>query len=445
MKTTTSLKLVLAAFVIVLIQSCKKEPLDSASSDTSAFDSKIARDWITLQRRIIKETPGYTPPVAARSFGYAGVTLYQSLYQGMPGYKSLEGKINGLDEKSLTKAESNKSYHWALVANAAMAEYYRNQFKTASASNKARIDSLETAFIFSFKNSVDQEVLNLSVGYGKIVGDEISQYAKSDGQDEAYNTNFPAYVMPTGPGKWVPTGANKTPLQPYWGSVRPFINTNISLSQPPPPLAFSSAPSSKFYAEGLEVYNTWKNLTPEQKEIAQFWSDDPGTTSTPSGHTFYIASLVLESQRADLAKAAELYCKLGIAVHDAFISCWKCKYEHNVIRPVSYINQIIDPSFQSILNTPPFPEYTSGHSAQSGAGFTILSEMFGYNLGFSDFSNYGRTDINGSPRNYKNFMEAANEAAISRLYGGIHYRYSIERGLEQGMKIGINTAQLKLK
>ena len=444
MRTTTSLKLVLFAFVIVLIQSCQKDSSSSPDFQTSSFDSKVARDWFTLQRRLIKETSGFTPPVAARSFGYAGATLYQSVYQGMPGYQSLEGKINGLAEKTITKADSDKSYHWAIVANAAMAQYYRSLFKTASVANLMRIDSVETAYIFKYKDEIDQTDLNRSVEYGKLVGSQMYEYSKTDGQDEAYKTNFPAYVPVTGPGKWVPTGANATPMQPYWGSVRPFITTNITLSQPPPPPAYSTDPSSKFYAEGLEVYNVFKNLTTAQKEIAQFWSDDPGKTSTPSGHSLYVATLVLEADRADLAKAAEVYCKMGIAVHDAFISCWKCKYDHNLLRPVTYIKDIIDPGFTPVLSTPPFPEYTSGHSVQSGACFTVLSEIFGYNYAFSDFSNYGRTDINGSPRNYSSFMEAAEEAAISRLYGGIHFRSAITNGIDQGKKIGTNTMKLKL-
>ncbi len=445
MKTTTSLKLVLSAIVIFLIQSCQKDPVSSSNFNTSNFESTLARDWFTLQRRLIKETSGFTPPVAARSLGYAGVTFYQSVYQGMPGYQTLEGKINGLAEKTITKVDSEKSYHWALVANAAMAEYYRNLFKTASLANLQRIDSVETAYIFKYKNDLDQTELNQSVAYGKLVGSQMYEYSKTDGQDEAYKTNFPAYVPATGPGKWVPTGSNATPLQPYWGSVRPFLTTNITLSQPPPPPSYSTAPGSKFYTEATEVYNTWKNLSTSQKEIAQYWSDDPGKTSTPAGHTMYIATLVLEAERADLAKAAEVFCKTGIALHDAFISCWKCKYDHNLIRPVSYIQQVIDPNFQTILVTPPFPEYTSGHSVQSAAGMTVLTEIFGNNYAFADFSNYGRTDINGSPRSYGSFLEAADQAAISRLYGGIHFRSSIENGVDQGKKIGSNTVKLKLK
>lgn len=440
MKTTTTIiQLIFACMVFFTVSSCKKDSLQSNQFNAAQFDSAIARDWFSLQRTLIKETPGFSPPVAARSFGYAGITLYESVYQSMSGFQSLETKINGLEENTITKIDASKTYHWGLVANAAMADIYRNLFKTASGQNLLRIDAMEASYVIKFKNSVSQDVLDLSVSYGKQIAKEIYAYSQTDGQDEAYKTNFPAYIPVVGPGKWIPTGDNKTPLQPYWGSVRPFITTNISLSQPPPPPTYSTAPTSKFYSEANEVYNTARNLTSSQKDIADYWSDDPGKTSTPSGHIFYIATLVLEKERADLPKAAEVYAKLGIAINDAFISCWKCKFEHNLIRPVSYIQQVIDPNFTTFLSTPPFPEYTSGHSVQSGAGFTVLSEIFGYNYAFSDFANYGRTDINGSPRNFTSFQDAANQAAISRLYGGIHYRAAIERGLEQGQRIGSNT------
>lgn len=446
MKTTTIINLIFAGMVFITISSCKKDSLQSNKFSATQFDSAIARDWFSLQRTLIQETPGFSAPVAARSFGYAGITLYESVYQSMPGYQSLESKISGLAENTITKIDGNKIYHWGLVANAAMADIYRSLFKTASSKNLERIDAMEAGYVVKFKNSISQDELDLSVSYGKQIAKEIYAYSITDGQDECYKTNFPAYIPVVGPGKWIPTGAKKTPLQPYWGSMRPFIETNITLSQPPPPPSYSTASESKFYSEANEVYVTWRNLTSTQKDIADYWSDDPGKTSTPAGHIFYIATLVLEHERSDLSKAAEVYAKLGIAINDAFISCWKCKFENNLMRPVSYIQQVIDPNFNTYLSTPPSPEYTSGHSVQSGAGFTVLSDIFGSNYAFSDFANYGRTDINGSPRNFVNFQEAANQAAISRLYAGIHFRSAIERGLEQGQRIGSNTmVHIRLK
>ena len=150
---------------------------------------------------------------------------------------------------------------------------------------------------------------------------------------------------------------------------------------------------------------------------------------------------MLRKQNANLAKTAETYAKVGMAINDAFISCWRCKFQFNLVRPITYIQQYIDPAFTSILTTPPFPEHTSGHSAQAGAAATVLSDLFGNNYAFPDSTHVSRTDIDGTPRSFSSFIEAANETAISRLYGGIHFRQAIDKGVLQGNLIGQNVIQ----
>lgn len=179
--------------------------------------------------------------------------------------------------------------------------------------------------------------------------------------------------------------------------------------------------------------------------IAEFWADDPTTTATPPGHSISILNQLLAENNTDLAFAAEAYVKLSIAISDAFISCWKSKYETAYPRPVTYINNYIDADWLPVLSTPPFPEYTSGHSVQSGAMAEVLTEMFGDNYTFTDRTHEGRSDIDGTPRTFSSFYKMAEEAAISRLYGGIHYHEAIYLGLEQGHKIGqiINALDLK--
>jgi PAP2 superfamily len=174
-------------------------------------------------------------------------------------------------------------------------------------------------------------------------------------------------------------------------------------------------------------------LMPEQRAIAAFWSDDPGATPTPPGHSISIATQVLRRERASLALAAEVYAKTGMAVADAFIACWFQKYRYNLLRPVTYIQRLIDPAWVPALVTPPFPEYTSGHSVQSGAAFAILTDLFGDGYAFVDHTH---DDRGLAPRSFVSFRDAAKEAAISRLYGGIHFRAAIENGLEQGRCIG---------
>jgi hypothetical protein len=188
----------------------------------------------------------------------------------------------------------------------------------------------------------------------------------------------------------------------------------------------------------LEVYITGKELTPEQFTIARFWADDPGRTSTPPGHWISILNQVLVQDEARLSLAAEAYVKVGMALADAFITCWHTKYLYNLLRPITYIQTQIDPTWNTpaitdAVNTPPFPEYTSGHSVQSAAAAIVLTSLFGDNYAFVDNTH---ANLGFSARSFASFQMAAQEAAISRLYGGIHYRAAIESGLEQGECVG---------
>ncbi len=190
-----------------------------------------------------------------------------------------------------------------------------------------------------------------------------------------------------------------------------------------------------------------RTLTPEQRTIALFWADDPVRTLTPPGHSMALATQVLQEKHASLALAAETYAKLGIAVADAFIGCWNTKYQYNVLRPVSYIQKVIDPTWNNPqvtdpVTTPPFPEYTSGHSVQSAATAEVLTSLFGATYPITDHTQDHRGFL---PRSFASFRALAEEAAISRLYGGIHYRAAIEAGLEQGRCIGQAVVALRFK
>jgi hypothetical protein len=234
---------------------------------------------------------------------------------------------------------------------------------------------------------------------------------------------------------WTPTPPKFLPaLQPYWGNNRPFALTSGAECNPGPPPPYSEDPASQFYAEAKEVYDTLNALTPAQREIALFWSDDAVKTSTPPGHSVSIATLVLKEKNADLALAAETYARVGIAVNDAFISAWHTKYDYNLLRPITYIQKMFDPQWlPHDITTPPFPEYTSGHSVQSGAVAQTLTDLFGATVTLTDTTH---ADRSFAPRTFSSFFAFADEAAISRLYGGIHFRSAIEKGLEQGKCVG---------
>jgi hypothetical protein len=210
----------------------------------------------------------------------------------------------------------------------------------------------------------------------------------------------------------------------------------------PPPPAYSEDPASPFYAEALEVYETTKALTPEQAAIARFWSDDPMLSPTPPGHWISIGWSILDDRNSGLAESADVMARLGIAQADAFIANWEAKYRYDLLRPVTYIRRVIDKTWEPLLITPPFPEYPSGHSTQSGAAAAVLTALFGPDVAFVD----GTHVDDGLPeRAFSSFWEAANEAGISRLYGGIHFRAAIDNGLAQGDCVGGHVNALKTR
>jgi len=214
--------------------------------------------------------------------------------------------------------------------------------------------------------------------------------------------------------------------------------TNITNTQLSVPIGFSIVPTSAFYKEAMSVYNQVQNNTTEQTEIAKYWSDDPFNTCTPTGHTFNILAQLLEENRATLEKTSVAFAKMSIAENDAFISCWKGKYKYLLIRPVSYIKNYIAASFRTVIGSPPFPAYTSGHSCEIGAGSRIFTNLFTDGSGNYQFTDYSQLRYGFQPRNFTNFTDMANECAASRLYGGIHYPMDNSKGLQVGRSIGDN-------
>jgi len=438
---------ILLLTAVTIFNSCRKDNIQPVMSATSDYSSDVVLSWIDLTLKLTEETPGFSPPVAARVYGYLGLALYESVRHGMPDYQSMQGQVSDFNIGIVPEIDQQAEYHWGAVSNSTLATFLKQCFQTTSAANLLLINDLEEQYTNQFNTQVSDEVIDRSVAYGRAVANALLAFANSDGQATCYNSNFPSsYVVPVGDGQWVPTSfADPIPLQPYWGNVRPFMAINVDDLLPIPPPTYSTDVNSDFYAEAREVYEVVNNLTYEQKVIAEFWSDDPGNTATPPGHSYSIMMQVLSDAGFNLAQTAEVYAKLGMGLHDAFVSCWKAKYHYNLVRPITYIHNHIDTTWSIILATPPFPEYTSGHSVQAGATAQILTDLLGDNYSFMDRTHIGRTDIDGSPRYFASFYDFANEASISRLYGGIHYRSGIDIGLEQGLRIGENIATLQFK
>jgi hypothetical protein len=403
-----------------------------------AFDAEAATAWFDLSLELVRTTPGFSPPVASRAFGYAGLALYEVLVPGMEGYRSLTGVLPGLT--ALPAPGRNPAYDWPTVANAALAEVLRGLFPE---SQTAAINSFESRLEARLRPGLPPGAFVRSVERGREVAAAILAWSRSDGGHEGYLRDFPAYTPPVGPGLWVPTPPGFQPaLQPYWGANRCLAIAGGADCPPGDHPPYSEDPRSSFFAEAYETHEAVGTLTPEQEEIARFWSDDPGQTATPPGHSISITTQVLRAEGASLAAAAEAYAKVGIAVCDAFVACWYEKYVYNVLRPVTYIRRLIEPSWSPLLTTPPFPEYTSGHSVQSGAAFQILTDLFGEGYAFVDRTH---DDRGLAPRSFGSFLEAAEEAAISRLYGGIHFRAAIVNGVTQGRCIGKAASALPIR
>lgn len=408
----------------------------SGQQDANTYSSEVANRYFEFSLKLVKETPGFSPPVASRAFGYMGLALYEGVVTGMPAYVSMSGRLYQMP--AITLPDPDAEYHWPTVANNALAIITDSLFSNATPSNKDSLHTIRDNYNAEFAYQLSPDVFNDSKSFGEAIAHDIFNFSKTDGGYNCQATNFPMdFDPPVGPDKWVPVGMQVC-LQPYWGSHRPFIEDDTIEAILGPFPEFSSEPGSDFYNYAYEVYETGITLTDEERIIAEFWADNPGTV-TPPGHSLSMLENILSVYNHNLEEATLAYAKLGIALSDAFLACWKTKYIYCLIRPVSYIQTYIDTGWQSVVSTPPFPEYPSGHSSQSGAMAIVMTDLFGPNFEFVD-STHG--DNFGGPRTFNSFHEAADEAAVSRLYGGIHYVFSNDGGLDLGYIVGENVIEL---
>ena len=401
----------------------------------AAVPGEILRGWYDLILELVRHTPTYSPPVASRSFAYLGVTAFETVVTGSDDLQSLAGQLNGL--QPVPQREAGQAYDDAVALQAAMAFAARNFFENTGPTGQRAMAALEKKLRAQVSAGLPADVVARSEAHGKAVAAHILEWSRGDGGAVVENMGFPLqYELTKGPAHWVPTSLiaqQQYPLLPNWGKNRSFAMPDGGTCALPAPPEYSEDRDSEFYKQALEVYQTKNDLSPEQRDIARFWSDDPMLSPTPPGHWISIALQILERDGAGLEKSVDVLARLGAATADAFIGCWNTKYRYDLVRPVTYIRRLIDPKWEPLLITPPFPEYPSGHSAQSGAAAVVLTQLFGENFAFRDAT---RRSDGLTPRSFPNFWAAANEAAISRLYGGIHFRAAIERGLEQGRCVG---------
>ncbi|MFC3812881.1 vanadium-dependent haloperoxidase [Lacihabitans lacunae] len=430
----------------LLIFSCKKtkedvvnpQPVAAISAPASSYDNEMPTNWLKLHLFLIKDTPGYAPPVAARSLAYASLALYESVVSGMPQNMSLSGQLNGIS--GLPQPDSTLEYNWALAASTSQYTILREFFKTTSDKNQVAIDSVRKFYEAKLKVGSSDPTIERSIRLGSEIALKIFEISKKDGGQDGQVANFPAnYVSPGGIGSWKPTGSQVIPLLPYWGSNKTMASENLK-NNLETPLTFSFEKNSAFFAEAKNVYFVSQNLTSEQKQIALYFADGGGTI-TPPGHHFNIANIIVKKEKATLDKVAEVFVKVGLSLNDAFISAWRGKYEYNLMRPSTYITQSIAKTWSPFLTNPPFPEYASGHSTAAGATVEVLESIFGKTYAFED-NTYSPQYPN---RKFDNFEAYGQETSLSRVYGGIHYRFSCDNGYACGRKVAKNILNLKFK
>ncbi len=396
-----------------------------------AGPEKVLRTWYKLVLELVRHTPTYTPPVASRSFGYLGVTAYEAVASSGTGLASLTGQLNGF--ANVPARETAAAYDEAHVMHGAMTFAVRTFFFNTGPTGQRAMDAMERKLGETIVGDVPADVAARSTAYGIAVAQAVIDWSLTDGGAVIENMGFPmAYDLGGRPRE---VGADQRDRAAADAAsaglgVEPSLrHAGRGTCGLPAPIAYSEEPDSEFYKQAVEVVEVKKNLTPEQRTIARFWSDDPMLSPTPPGHWIYIALDLLEQENADAARSAEVLALLGIAVADGFIGCWNAKFVYDWIRPVSYIKRVIDPKWEPLLITPPFPEYPSGHSTQSGAAIVVLERLFGADFAFTDRTH---EDDGIAPRDFPSFAAAAEEAALSRLYGGIHFREATVRGTRPG-------------
>ena len=393
----------------------------------------------------------FSPPQASRIYVYPSIAAYECLVsENGSKYQTLAGQLTALN--ALPQPESGKEYCFPLASIHAFLTVGK-----ALIFSEATIETFESEIYAEFESiKMPAAVYKRSMEYGNAVAQHILAWADTDNYKQT--RTFPKFSIRTEEdARWQPTPPDYMDgIEPHWREIRPFVLDSAQQFVPPPPTPFDMDKKSKFYQELMEVYQALDaNDKEERIEIAKFWDCNPYVSHhqghvmfatkkiTPGGHWIGITQIVSQKADMDFMQTIEAYTLTSIALADAFISCWDEKYRSNLIRPETVINRHLDEDWLPALQTPPFPEYTSGHSVISRAAAIALTSLLGDNFSFNDTTE----EEYGLPaRQFNSFIHASEEAAISRLYGGIHYRPAIDYGVEQGEKVGKFIVQeLKMK
>ena len=421
-----------SAVVLALSCSSPSEPIDISPEAYHASVDKVTEIMIH---------DIFSPPVASRIYAYPNIAAYEIIAAHNGEYQSLVGQVS---ELTPIPGPETDSVNYRLAALIAHMDVSRRLIFSEDKMTAHR-DSL-----YNLWEAANEEEFSAARSYGLSVADHISDWMDKDQYKQT--RTMPKFTVDTeDASRWQPTPpAYMDGIEPHWNKIRPFVIDSANQFKPEPPPPFSMEEGSEFYKEVKEVYDVSNEITAKGDEseeiaIAQFWDCNPYVSVTrghlmfatkkitPGAHWIGIAKIAARKSGSYFYKTAMTYTQTSIAIADAFISCWDEKYRSNLIRPETLINEHFDDSWQPVLQTPPFPEYTSGHSVVSGAAATALTDIYGDNFAFDDDTELPY----GLPvRSFTSFNQAADEAAISRMYGGIHYRAAVEIGVKQGRDLG---------
>ena len=380
----------------------------------------------------------FSPPVASRVYMYPAIAAYEIMSVAHPEkYHPLSGQIESLEP--IPMPESDK-VDFNLVAL-----YAFNIIGKELIFSEGKMEAFQEKLEQKFKEAgVPRSVKKASQRYAEKVAAHIKQWMSKDMYNQT--RTYPKYTILEEDRYWKPTPPDYMDgIEPHWKEIRTIALDSSNQFAPKDPIPFDLKKGSPFQKQLWEVYEVGNKLDEEQTSIAKFWDCNPYVTHhrghamfatkkiTPGGHWIGITAIATRQAESSFDETINAYANVSIALFDAFISCWDEKWETLVVRPETLINQYYDEEWLPLLQTPPFPEYTSGHSVISRAAAVTLTDLYGDNFAFADTS---EVEYGLPVRKFKSFIHASEEAAISRLYGGIHYMMAIEEGVAQGQQVG---------
>ena len=435
-------KMLVVLFLITAFYGCQKadhwpgHPDHHGKPKPSPESADFVYEWYkSLAEMQLPEVPA-SALVGYRNFAYIGVGLFESVQPGIKGASSFSSKLYQMP--AMPKPDKSKDYLWSASANAAMARMAKLFLTNLTDANKASIDMIEATNYNSFKSMASNSVLERSQAFGRAVADAIYNWSTTDNFTVASND----WQQSDLPGAWVPTGNPPTVYGAHVGESRPMLRYTLNALAPPLPFPYSTDPNSAFYKAAKEVYEIGKSENSAQQASARWWADAGGQgLGYPAPyHLVSIVTTVLEDHNAGLWKAAEVYAKTGIGMKDGPIITFRSKFFYNLLRPVTYIRQNIDANWNSLIPSPPYPEYTSGLVSNYGPVIQVLIRHFG-DVPITDDLYTWR---NLPERRYRSLSKLLEDVAYSRIYAGIHYRFTQDVTIAMGVKLGNEIEKIRV-